>query len=233
MLAAIAAGLFAAALVIVYFDGYDVHRSAYDTGKLFGSAIRNVALGLIFGLLVNLFASRRRLSASTWSEVMKPAPFLGGGLLAVVLALAVGAPLTDDQSAEACMRDQEDPIEALPEEDRRALSAKERAQLGGESPGVDSSRIYVTKGPEGLAVVGTSPVGDSPDAQSQFRAGFMESVTEEGATLQGEGIAGTDASVYTGPKATAVYGRRGCYAVIVISPDEQAARGRAEALLTE
>lgn len=209
------AGLFAIALAIVYFDGYDADRTSYESGQLAGMAFRNVVIGVLLGFIVNLLVARRNRTLANWTVVTEPSAYLLGGGVAVALALGFGAPATAE---EACATDEPNPVATLSsavwsESDPQAIPA-----LSGASEEFESlyPRYFFVRGSSGPAFVLTLAVGDSEKQFAELESGFRAASLAEGGTERTEFPPETGATAFLGPGAkTTLFGRSGCFGVFV------------------
>jgi hypothetical protein len=226
----VAACLYVAAIAVVYFDGYDVERTAYESGELSGVAFRWVAIGMVIGLLANIVLTRRRGLQPSWSAVTSPEAFACGAVLSVVLAFASGAPATELQEFEretsGCARSQANPIDALPAQSVRELSDREVASISGdESPSASGEERFFIVRASGGTVVGTLPTGNDEEDQEQTRAGFVDGGSDPSDTVDETEIAGLRASVVAKADGRLlIYVQVGCYGVITAGPESSARR---------
>ena len=223
----LAAVLCAGAVGIVFADASSSPDSP-ETGRLVGAAFRDVALGIIGGVVLTFLFSLAMREGLGWRDLTDDG-YVVGGVLAVILALATGAPEPSTAAGPAqesngaviseCATGQEDPVEAADDPSLTRVSQEEvRLTLGPGAPEdvVRQTRIYTD--PNRGENVTTLEIGDSDDAHEDALAGFTAAQEEQGATTGQTEISGTTVTEFSFPggRSTA-YARSGCFGVSVVA----------------
>lgn len=169
--------------------------------------------------------------------------------LALALLLAAALQLggcgsgseSDDEfagTAEECMSSEPSPIESADPSVLEQLSDTEVDQIYGSGGGLPEEFIATTAvyraGTEDSPVLITITALDSSEqAHADFRAGFSESLTAQGAEPTKATIAGTESTEFQvpGQDGLGVYAEVGCYSVSLAGASEQEVRAQAENVL--
>lgn len=229
--------LLGAACGIVAADASGDTQGSYEAGRVVGTAFGNVVIGIVVASLLDYAYRRSRGEPSSWKEINGPR-LLGGGVVAVALALAIGVPEPERAGiveAERCSNEQLNPITALPNDRYRQLSARELQELApAGNAGVSGFRelgdIYVVQTRAGRSLTLVAAVSHSATDQRDFTASFVDT---QGVTPREVSVAGRPATQVSDPSTgiTAIHLFIGCYAVSVTGTRETTARKHLQTLL--
>lgn len=181
------------AVALVLADGIGTERDGYETGKLLGTATRNVVLAVIVATL-GVYAVRRYYwheDGASWKQITPEASAIAG-VLAVILAVALGAPQTDAEedreavfaSIDDCGKESPAVAGNLPQNSAELSSAEiQKANPGLASappPLRDAARMYVWRSRGVPFVLSTFPIpADRMGDQSvlaEYFEGFGETI---------------------------------------------------------
>jgi hypothetical protein len=179
---------------------------------------------------------------SVGDAVSKPVLVLGGLAIAAVLLIVVFGSGGEEEeavplevAAEQCLASQASPIELAPAGAQpQELSSDEIAdRTGFDVSGVPETATFYELGPQSDPSYVVLIPADSEDFHATARGGFENTIAAGGfepATAD-RSTTGAVSYVHTGDERAAIYGRQGCYSVVVYGTSEAAAERSAGALL--
>lgn len=212
---------------------------AYNAGRMFGAAVA----GLVIAAIIRL----AYVHLTPWGRgkpQVAPALFYLAAAISVISILVSAAREAEDEDvyvagAEECIADEDSPFEAAPPGvELGELAPGERSQVEASFAAglssdlvehIDARKILRDGRTIGFAVT----IPGMPESEfDEFEAGFAQSVSDQGGTVEAATISGQQVVVGQTRVSTVIAGLHGCYALALGAPDRATAEDLAESLLT-
>ena len=233
----VAIAVYAVVAVAVGAGELDGADGAYELGRALGAALG----GLIIAAIARLVYVRLTPWGRGKPEVAPALFYLAAAITALSLLARIGEESNDDvhvDSAQECVEAEASPLDrSLAGFELGELPAGRRAQLESSfAAGLDAELIdYIesnTVSRDGRPVGFALAIPGMPEDEfDDFEAGFTDSVSQQGGTVDHATIADQEVIVGETAASTVIAGMDGCYAVAVGSADRRSAEILAESLL--